>query len=101
MDNVSAAHYINKMGGTKSPVLAQHKILVEAEYLPGVPNVRADRESRVMDRHDWKLDPQVVFTINQLWAPLEVYLFASWLTTQLPRFYSLRPDPQTCIYPGL
>ena len=41
------------------------------------------------------------FTINQLWGPLEVDLFASRLTTQLPRFYSLRPDPQTCIYPGL
>ena len=57
-------------GGTKSPVLAQHKILVEAGYLPGVLNVRADRESRVMDRHYWKLDPQVVFTKNQLWYPL-------------------------------
>ena len=105
MDNMSAAHYINRMGGTKSPVLArlaldlwdwclQHKIVVEAKYLPGILNTRADKESRVMvDRHDWKLDPQVFSTINQLWGPLEVDLFASRLSTQLPRFYSWRPDP--------
>ena len=86
MDNVSAAHYINRMGGTKSPVLArlaidlwewclQQKIQVEAQYLPGVLNIRADRESRVMlDLHDWKLDPLVF--------------------SGLPHFYSWRPDPQ-------
>ena len=58
MDNLTATHYINKMGGTKSPVLARlaldlwewclhHNILIEAQYLPGVLNIRADRESRV------------------------------------------------------
>lgn len=66
MDNVSAAHYINRMGETKSPVLArlardlwewclQHKILVEAQYRPGVLNIRADREFRVLlDLHDYR-----------------------------------------------
>ena len=105
MDNMSAAHYINKMGGTKSPVLArltldlwdwclEHKIVVEAKYLPVILNTRAGKESRVMlDRHDWKLDPKVFSTIHPLWGPLEVDLFASRLTTQLPRFYSWRPDP--------
>ena len=64
MDNITAAHYINKMGDTKSPVLASmaldlwewclhHNILLEARYLPGVLNIRADRESRVfLDQHD-------------------------------------------------
>ena len=58
MDNLTAAHYINKMGGTKSPVLAclaldlwewclYHHILIEARYLPGVLNIRADQGSRV------------------------------------------------------
>ena len=108
MDNVTAAHYINRMegGGTKSPALArlaidlwewclQHKILIEAQYLPGVLNVRADRESRVMkDLHDWKLDPLVFAELNHLWGPLDVDLFASRLSAQLPRFYSWRTDPQ-------
>ena len=106
MDNVSAAQYINKMGGTKSPVLArlainlwewclQHSICIEAQYLPGYLNTRADRESRVMlDHHDWKLDPSVFAELDHLWGPLDVDLFASRLTAQLPRFYSWRPDPQ-------
>ena len=94
------------MGGTKSPVLArlaidlwewclQQKIHVKVQYLPGVLNIRADRESRVMlDLHDWKLDPLVFAELNQLCGPLEVDLFASRLSTKLPRFYSWRPDPQ-------
>jgi len=89
------------MGRTKSPVLAglatdlwewcpQHKILIEAQYLPEVLNIRADRESRViLDLHDWKLDP---FVFVELWGPVEVDLLASRLSTQLPRFYSWRPD---------
>ena len=50
MDNMTAAHYINKMGGTKSPILARlavdlwnwcldHQIHIEAHYIPGVLNV--------------------------------------------------------------
>ena len=50
----NATHYINKMGGTKSLVLTclaldlwdwclQRSIHAEAQYLPGVLNVRADR----------------------------------------------------------
>ena len=93
------------MGGTKSPILAclavdlwnwclEHQIHTEDQYIPGVLNVRADRESRVMsDPHDWKLDPKVFAELNQLWGPLEVDLFALRLTAQLPRFYSWRPDP--------
>ena len=107
MDNLTAAHYINKLGGTKSPVLARlaldlwewclhHNILIEAQYLPGVLNIRADRESRVfLDHHDWKLDPLLFAELNQVWGPLEVDLFASRLSTQLPRFYSWRPDPHS------
>ena len=107
MDNLTAAHYINKMGGTKSPVLARlaldlwewclhHNILIEAQYLPGVLNIRADRESRVfLDHHDWNLNPLLFTELNLIWGLLEVDLFASRLSTQLPRFYSWRPDPQS------
>ena len=92
MNNLIAAHYINKMGGTKSPVLARmaldlwkwclhHNILIEAQYSPGVLNIRADRESRVfLDHYDWKLDPLVFAELNQVWGPLEVDLFASRLS---------------------
>ena len=69
MDNTTALNYINKLGGTVSPELnrltrelyghgAWREILLEASYLAGTFNVRADEESRVMrDRSDWKLCP--------------------------------------------
>ena len=103
MDNLTAAHY--NMGGTKSPVLAllaldlwewcpNHNILIEAQCLPGVLNIRVYRESRLfLDHHNWQLDPLLFSELNQVWGPLEVDLFASRLSTQLPRSYSWRPDP--------
>ena len=106
MDNTSAIAYINKMGGTHSQTLAdlaidlwhwclEHKIHVSAEHLPGVLNVRADRESRMVeDSSDWKLNPTLFQTLFQKWGPLEIDLFASRLTCQLPTFVSWKPDPQ-------
>ncbi len=66
-------------------------IHLTAQHLPGKENVIADAESRVMrDRSNWMLN---VIKIQETLGPLEVDLFASRLTTQLPRFYSWRLDP--------
>ena len=43
---------------------------------------------------DWMLNPVVFQRILTQMGPLEVDLFASRLTRQLPRFYSWRPDPE-------
>lgn len=106
MDNVTALTFINKMGGTKSRALAslsrdlwqwclQRQITVSATHIPGILNVNADRESRHhLDSSDWKLCPVVFQTLQNLWGPLELDLFASRLTNQLPRFVSWKPDPQ-------
>ena len=87
--NTSAVAYINKMGGTASPVLnslnkefwlwcMERDISVQAQHLAGRLNNTADAESRDMkDRHDWKLCPQVFQSINNTFRPLEVDLFAS------------------------
>ena len=105
MDNISAVTYINKMGGTHSPLLSylaknlwdwclSHNLLVRAQYIPGIQNVVADRESRVfLDASDWKLKPTVFNRLYQTWGPLNIDLFASRLTTQLEQFVSWRPDP--------
>ena len=105
MDNVSAVAYINKMGGTHSQTLANlaidlwnwcldRKIHVSAEHLTGVLNLRADRESRVItDSSDWKLNPASFKILVPKWGPLQVDLFASRLTFQLPRFVSWKPKP--------
>ena len=107
MDNVTALTFINKMGGTKSRVLAslsrdlwqwclQRQITVSATHIPGILNVNADRESRShLDSSDWKLC-LAVLTLQALqnkWGPVDIDLFASRLTKQLPRFVSWKPDP--------
>lgn len=105
LDNQTAVAYINNLGGTVSPQLTDlakalwlwalsRDLVLSAEYIPGATNCVADVESRTLrDRTDWKLHPQIFNQINQKWGPLEVDLFATRLSTQLPRFFSWRPDP--------
>ena len=72
---------------------ALEDISLTAQHIPGVFNTVADRMER--DRSDWMLAPQVFQKINSTLGPLEIDLFASRLTFQLPWFFSWRPDPQT------
>lgn len=59
-------------------------ISVTARYLPGIHNVKADRESRVfLDSSDWKLHPGVFDRLYQMWGPQNIDLFASRLSYQL------------------
>lgn len=100
IDNMSAVAHINKMGGTVSPALnslnkefwlwcMEREISVQAQHLVGKLKNTADAESRdTKDRHNWKLCQQVFQSINIIFGPLEVDLFASRLTTQLPTFVS-------------
>ena len=104
-DSMSAKAYINHLGGTHSHQLnsltvqmwkwcLDHHIFLTAEHLPGRENQIADEESRVVrDRCDWMIHPNIFSQIQQVMGPLEVDLFASRLTHQLPRFHSWRPDP--------
>ena len=72
----------------------QHNIFIKAEYLPGVFNVQADRESRTLiDSSDWRIQPQI---IQPFLKDREIDLFATRLTNQLPRYVSWRPDPHAC-----
>ena len=105
MDNTTAVSYVNNMGGTISEQLAQlardlwmwclqRDIHLVAQHLPGKLNVIADMESRALfDRTDWMIQPSVFRKIDRRTGPLEVDLFASRLTHQLPEFFSLKPDP--------
>jgi len=73
----------------------ERDMMLSAQHISGVLNTTADHESRVeRDRSDWMLSPAVFQELNQTLGPLEVDLFASRLTHQLPRFFSWRPDPQ-------
>ena len=103
-DNSTAMAYINHLGGTHSSVLnelvsglwrraMERNIFLRAEHLPRVMNIIADKESRMMrDRCDWMIYPKVFVHLQETMGPLEVDMFASRLTHQLPRFSSWRPD---------
>ena len=105
LDNSTAVAYINNLGGTVSSALTslakalwlwalERDILITAQHIPGVSNTVADLESRSeRDRSDWMLAHEVFQKINQIFGPLEVDLFASRLTHQLPRFFSWKMDP--------
>ena len=105
LDNTTAVAYVNNLGGTVSAQATklarelwmwclERQIHLTAQHLPGKDNVRADTESRQMkDRSDWMLNPSIFHSIVGTFPYLEVDLFATRLTSQLPRFFSWRPDP--------
>ena len=66
--------------------------MISAQHVPGTLNTIADSESRVFNEsREWKLDPQTIFSFLK---GCEIDLFASRLSTQLPRYVSWRPDPE-------
>ena len=70
-------------------------ITLRAYHLPGALNEKADEESRIMkDRSDWMLCRETFRRIQTQFGPLDIDLFASRLTKQLPTYFSWRPDPQ-------
>ena len=72
----------------------ERDLMITAQHIPGVTNMIADSKSRLEgDRSDWMLSRSVFQKISQVLGPLEVDLFASRLTHQLPWFFSWRPDP--------
>ena len=90
-------------GGAVSPALnkefciwcMERDISIQAQHLAGRLNVTADEESRVLkDRSDWMLCPRIFRKIDHQLGLLEIDLFASRLSTQLPTFVSWRPDPE-------
>ena len=105
MDSTSTLTYINKMGGTVSPNLNRltkdlwtwclaRNITLRAYHLPGALNQKADEKSRIMkDRSDRMLCRETFRRIQTEFGPLEIDLFASRLTKQLPTYVSWRPDP--------
>jgi len=64
-------------------------------HLPGVDNWLADELSRVdTDYSDFKLHPALFEQLQQRWR-CDTDLFATYANTQLPRFFSQRPDPMS------
>ncbi len=106
LDNSCAIAYLNKQGGNSSASLSslarkiwlwcfERKIFISASHIPGVENYFADHESRHFESTtECKLHPHVVGSLFRKWGQAQIDLFASRLNAQVPRFFSLRPDPK-------
>ena len=104
-DNIVALSYLNKMGG-KKPRLSRiaerihqfalgRKIILSAEWIPGVENVEADKVSRIEgDFSDKSLCRDVFQLIERRFGPMDLDLFATSLNKKARSFVSLRPEPE-------
>ena len=102
LDDTTAVAYINIMGSSKSQLcdavarkIWAWCIWVRAVYISGRTNVVADRLSREHhSEHEWMLNRQIFSKLCVLYPGLSIYLFATTLNAQLPRFASWRLDPR-------
>lgn len=105
-DNTTAVQCINNMGSCKSVECDQitktiwdwginRNVWLTSAHIPGRLNREADEESRKTElRTEWKLNRKIFNNmLNYFQFFPEIDLFASRINTQLPRFFSYRPDP--------
>lgn len=104
-DNSTTVAYINNMGGTKSTAcnykareiwtfVQRNNMWLTAVHLPGVDNVVADRESRMIrDETEWMLNEKLFKTITSVYFKPHIDLFASRLNKQLECFVSWKNEP--------
>ena len=64
------------------------KIRIESEWIPREANQQADFLSRIVDKDDWSLHPDLFQILDAKWGPHTIDRFASYFNTQLPRFNS-------------
>ena len=103
-DNNTVVASINNCGSIKRRLLdvteevfkwAHHRnVILSAEYILGSLNVTADLASREKDfNKEWRLMPTVFNDICRVYGVPTIDLFATRINTQLPLFYSWKPDP--------
>ena len=104
-DNITVVAFVNKFGGASKELdcLARdihlmamdNKITLQAAYLSGVENWKADQLSRMSSTYEWMLHPNLFRYLDRVWGPHQVDRFASFMTTQLPEYNSMFWDPLT------
>jgi ribonuclease HI len=105
-DNSTVISYINKAGGTRSPVLCQvaweifnfcilNKIQLQAVHIPGSNNLLADKLSRhLLSPTEWELNDRIVLRLFHMWTSPSIDFFASYQNKKLPKFCSLFHHPE-------
>ena len=92
MDNRTAVFYINRMGGTRSPILSklaiqlwqwclERNLSITAEHLPGVDSCVAD--GLIQSIAEWQLHQPIFQQILTTLGKCSIDLFATRLNTQL------------------
>ena len=72
------------------------EIMITAEYLPGILNVKADQASRFFqDSSEWLLSPKIFRQISHKLGYPSIDLFASRACHQIQSYMSWKPDPQS------
>ena len=100
LDNVTAASYLMKEGGTRSQVFnrlarqisftcRESSIHLKPAYLPGIANLGADALSRDKQLQEWALNPKVARTIFRIFGRPQVDLFASRRSALPPQYFSI------------
>ena len=76
-------------------IAAKNLICLEPEWILRAENQQADYLSRLQDRDDWRINPEVFCELDFYWGPHTVDRFADHVNTQLPRFNSHFWSPGT------
>lgn len=104
-DNSTALKYVNKQGGTASPVLqalaleiraltSENNIALQCHHIAGKQNVIADQLSRTKPAHEWTLPFTHLQHLCQIWKfQPTIDAFASRTNHRLTKYWSYRPDP--------
>ena len=100
VDNIVALTYLMKMGGTQNlkmvelakeiwEHLLKWGITITAENLPSELNAAADWESRnSLDSSEWMLSHQIFKKVCQIRSFLDMNLFVSRLSHQIPTYFA-------------
>ena len=105
-DNTTVLAYVRNMGGVVSepcnnvaPEIwdwcESNATWLTLAHIPGVLNTLADHKSRhFADNLEWELSDHLFSKLCKVFGEPTVDLFESRLNNKLPKYVSIRPDPQ-------
>lgn len=104
-DNITTAAYINLQGGSNKllseiateiwSLSIRNNFLIQAKYIQGKHNIRADGLSRLRPHYEWQLHPGVFQYIDKIFGPHTIDRFASFMNSHCRVYNSLFLDPGT------